>query len=36
MNLMDGDIFIYKRGVFYTLERLRLKADDFAEFLKGF
>ena len=33
---MDRDIFINKRGVFYTLERLRLKLNSFAEILIGF
>ena len=33
---MDRDVFINKRGVFYTLEQLRLKPNGFVEILIGF
>ena len=33
---MDRDVFINKRGVFYTLERLRLKSNGFIKILIGF
>ena len=33
---MGRDVFINKRGVFYTLEQLRLKPNGFVEILIGF
>ena len=33
---MDRDVFINKRGVFYTLERPWLKSNGFVEILLGF
>ena len=33
---MGSDIFINKRGAFYTLERPRLKSNGFVEILIGF
>ena len=33
---MDRDVFINKRGVFYTLELIRLKSNGFVEILIRF
>ena len=33
---MDRDVFINKRGVFYTLERLRLKSNGLVDILISF
>ena len=32
---MDRDVFINKRGVFYTLQQPQLKSNDFTEILIG-
>ena len=33
---MDRDLFINKRGVFYTLQQLQLNSNGFTEILIGF